>query len=60
MKALTGDHRDSGEQNGDDLNKEIEHLREIIKIKDSEIQQLRYLTNDLRSLAYNLEAKVQC
>lgn len=37
---------------------EIAHLKAIITIKDSEINHLRYLTNDLRSLADNLAAKV--
>jgi hypothetical protein len=57
--GITGDHRDhSGESNGDDHNQEIAHLKQIISIKDNEIQHLRYLTNDLRSLADNLADKV--
>lgn len=56
---ITGDHRiQGGESNSDDQNREIEHLKQIIAIKDGEIQHLRYLTNDLRSLADNLAMKV--
>lgn len=56
---FAGDHRDhGGDHDGDGHDREIAHLKEIISIKDSEIQHLRYLTNDLRSLADNLAAKV--
>jgi Ribbon-helix-helix protein, copG family len=40
------------------LNKEIESLNRLLGTKDGEIQHLRYLTNDLRSLADNLASKV--
>jgi hypothetical protein len=40
------------------LKKEIENLERMIGVKDGEIQHLRYLTNDLRSLADNLALKV--
>jgi len=39
-------------------NKEITHPKEIIAIKDSEIQHLRYLTNDPRNLADNMATKI--
>jgi hypothetical protein len=42
----------------DRKDQEIAHLKKIITIRESEIQHLRYLTNDLRSLADNLAAKV--
>ena len=37
---------------------QIQHLKELLAVKDDEIQHLRYLTNDLRSLADNLADKV--
>jgi hypothetical protein len=40
------------------LDMQISHLKELIGVKDGEIQHLRYLTNDLRSLADNLASKV--
>lgn len=48
--------------NGDEditlKDQEIEHLKTLIAAKDGEIAHLRYLTNDLRSLADNLASKV--
>lgn len=40
------------------LKQKNEDLERLISAKDSEIQHLRYLTNDLRSLADNLASKV--
>lgn len=56
--VITGDNRVFTGDAGDDHNKEIAHLKEIIAIKDGEIQHLRYLTNDLRSLADNMATKI--
>ena len=53
-------HNNGAEICTDSTNKDmqISHLKELIGVKDSEIQHLRYLTNDLRSLADNLADKV--
>ncbi len=50
----------NGAENTEMFNKDmqIQHLKVLIGVKDGEIQHLRYLTNDLRSLADNLAAKV--
>lgn len=39
-------------------NQRITHLEELLRVRESEIQHLRNLTNDLRGLADNLAAKV--
>jgi hypothetical protein len=36
----------------------IAHLEELLRVRESEIQHLRTLTNDLRSLADNMAAKI--
>ena len=36
----------------------IAHLEELLRVRESEIQHLRSLTNDLRSLADNMAAKI--
>ena len=36
----------------------IAHLEELLRVRESEIQHLRSLTNDLRALADNMAAKI--
>jgi len=36
----------------------IAHLEELLRVRESEIQHLRSLTNDLRSLADNMATKI--
>jgi hypothetical protein len=36
----------------------IAHLEELLRVRESEIQHLRNLTNDLRSLADNMASKI--
>src|SRR5512136_2825958 len=56
--AMNGTNIDQLRADLDRKDQKIAHLKAIITIKDGEIQHLRYLTNDLRSLADNLAAKV--
>jgi Ribbon-helix-helix protein, copG family. len=37
---------------------EIAHLRELLQVRESEIQHLRNMTNDLRALADNMASKI--
>jgi hypothetical protein len=36
----------------------VAHLEELLRVRESEIQHLRSLTNDLRALADNMAAKI--
>jgi len=44
--------------NEEQQSQKIAHLKQLLEVRESEIQHLRTLTNDLRGLADNLAAKV--
>ena len=46
------------QQQSSQQSQEIAHLRELLQVRESEIQHLRSMTNDLRSLADGLAAKI--
>jgi hypothetical protein len=46
------------QQQSSQQSQEIAHLRELLQVRESEIQHLRIMTNDLRALADSMASKI--